>query len=483
MYSLRIAVVLAVFLVCQVYCSSDQFESKDDLYADDDPPSPDYDEEPEEDDSNGTPAEPPEIRTKPLTLRTNQGETVELPCDVVNAEDFTISWYKDNITLSFGDALIINDKKRITVAANHSLIIHNVTREDSSSNYTCQIVSNPPIKLVHSLHVTRAESPLSKDDTITVYPARKVEIDENGTITLRCTSTLVPPSEIKWFHKGTRLNNSHGIEVNENSVTLRKVTRHHSGHYQCLAEDKSETPPSQSIEVLVNFAPVIEVDHDVIHTGIAVETELVCRVHAHPHARVSWTKNDKPISLKKEKKYMTDDKNHRVLTIYHTNKHDFGKYKCIAKNPLGEAYKEILVEGTPAKPEFIGGEIADDETTMILKWKVKSFSPIVEYKLEYREKGDKEWKVLSPSVQDGSGNEFVVEHAIKGLQPSVSYEATLVAKNDFGWSPNAKIHTFSKEYASDEPQNVKGKSDATTTRSFAALTAVLLVLSYITMNV
>lgn len=58
----------------------------DDGYIDDDTVQ-DYDEETETDpdnESNGTPAEPPEIKTKPLIIEVRPGSNVELPCYVVN---------------------------------------------------------------------------------------------------------------------------------------------------------------------------------------------------------------------------------------------------------------------------------------------------------------------------------------------------------------------------------------------------------------
>lgn len=110
-------------------------------------------------------------------------------------------------------------------------------------------------------------------------------------------------------------------------------------------------------------------------------TQLTCKVFAHPRAKVVWLKDQKEIKNKKDKRILHEDKAMRTLTIEHTTKHDLGTYTCVATNQMGEVSKEIIVTATPAKPKFIGGEIADDETTIILKWHVESFSPILEYKV------------------------------------------------------------------------------------------------------
>jgi hypothetical protein len=46
----------------------------------------------------------------------------------------------------------------------------------------------------------------------------------------------------------------------------------------------------------VLFKPEIEVEEVFIHTKAGNEVELVCTVHAVPHATVLWKKDGQPIS-------------------------------------------------------------------------------------------------------------------------------------------------------------------------------------------
>lgn len=92
-------------------------------------------------------------------------------------------------------------------------------------------------------------------------------------------------------------------------------------------------------------------------------------------------KNGKPVSGKKDKKLHSEDKSSRVLVIEHTEEHDLGAYTCVATNQMGEATKEIILTGNPAKPKFVGIDNKDDEKTVVFKWKVKSYAPIKEYKV------------------------------------------------------------------------------------------------------
>ncbi|XP_057323322.1 neural cell adhesion molecule 1-B-like isoform X1 [Microplitis mediator] len=488
MYSTRIAAIFAILLVCRAYGRPDKIaedkEGEDDGYFGDDTER-DYDEETETDpdnESNGTPAEPPEIKTKPLMIEVRPGSNVELPCYVVNGDDFAVEWKKGNVSLFFGDSDMIKDT-RIVTTANHSLIIYNVTKSDSSDSYSCVLLADSQLEVIHAVHVVDKSTDRKDDDKrIRVIPSKKVEVDENQSTTFGC-ETRDPTVKIIWSHKGSKLQHGEEIQKNGKYVAIKQANRHHGGRYQCLADVANEEhPPYEFIDVIVKFKPVIEAEHDIVHTGLGLTSELTCKVHAHPRAKVTWMKNGKQVSGKKDKKLHPEDKSSRVLVIEHTEEHDLGAYTCVASNPMGEATKEIILTGNPAKPKFVGIDNKDDEKTVVFKWKVKSYAPIKEYKLEYRRKGEGEWISESPDVKDGDRNEFMVEHALKDLQPGVSYETKLLAKNDFGWSSSSDTHYFKIEYIS-EPQNVTGYSSASSTRSLAALSVLLVFLSYISTNI
>ena len=96
----------------------------------------------------------------------------------------------------------------------------------------------------------------------------------------------------------------------------------------------------------ITDAPEIDVEHPIVHTGTGTKSELTCIVHAHPHADVTWHKNDKIINEKKDKRRFLNQKTHRTLVIEHTQESDFGQYTCTAKNPLGRANKTIELTGS-----------------------------------------------------------------------------------------------------------------------------------------
>lgn len=88
----------------------------------------------------------------------------------------------------------------------------------------------------------------------------------------------------------------------------------------------------------------------VVHSGIGIESELVCIVSAHPEAITKWYRNDKELTHKKNEIVMhrgetKANKIKHILKITHTKPRDFGEYKCHAENHYGQSEKIITLLG------------------------------------------------------------------------------------------------------------------------------------------
>ncbi|XP_070521260.1 protein amalgam isoform X2 [Cardiocondyla obscurior] len=378
------------------------------------------------------------------------------------------------------------DYKRIVRLPDNTLVIYNASVEDSSDNYKCSILRNPdPIVLTHRLLVERShQDPVSPPPQhshkgiIRVTPERKVDVEQGHSITLGCETDIQPPPEIKWFIESKKVDNYNpdDVIVDGNFITIKRVNESFSGLYQCLAEDGSKTPPMEAITVVVHYKPRIEVEKSIVYSGAGMESELTCIVSAYPEAIISWHKDERKLTHKKGSIVMhhgigmKGNKTKHVLKILHTSARDFGEYKCRAENPNGHDTKTIFLTGVPSPAKIYGAEMINDDTGLILKWRLESYSPINEYKLQYRRKGDKEWNVVKPEVKDGTGNQFMIEYPIRDLQPG-SYEAILKARNTFGWSMESEPHIFNGDYPPDLPL----KENSASVRSPGILLALILV--------
>lgn len=462
---MRFVALLVVLLAAQALCKPAKSAEGQD-YPDDDPPS-EYDENLDDDDDPGTNEEPPQIVSTAKTIHATNGSTIWLPCTVKNTENVAVTWKRNDENLYYDSTPMTNDKTRIVRLPNNTLVIHNVTVNDASDDYECTILQEPPITIKHTVVVD--------DNKIHVFPKKTIHANAGETVTIGCETSIQPAPEIKWYHKSVRIHND---GYHSNQLTLRNVSKHSNGVYQCLAEDGSEHPPVGVITVIVNYAPEIEAKKDTVHTGLEVESELTCVIHAHPAPRVHWYKDQKEIRNQTGKIEIKTEKNHHSLKILHTEQEDLGKYTCVAANDLGRTEKTLVLTGAPSQAAIFGGELARTENNgLILKWKVQSYSPITEYKLEYRRKGTHEWITVNPTVTNGQGTQFTVKHEIEGLQPE-SYEAILVARNEFGWSQPSKPYTFTGEYVIEDGGNgaaVQENNDAS--QPTLALATLFLVVS------
>ncbi|XP_031832963.1 protein amalgam [Nomia melanderi] len=464
----RFVGLLLVLFVTQAWCKPTKSSESED-YHDDDPP-PDYESEPiEDDDEPGTSTEPPQILSKPKVIHAKNGSTVSLPCIVKNTENVAVSWKRNNETLYYDSFAVTNDTRRIVRLQNNSLVIHNVTVNDMSDNYECSILEKPAITIRHRLIIDVDTSP------IRVTPGSTVQVTAGEKLVLGCMTTMQPPPKIKWYRKIKKsLVLNDGMPTNH--LTIKNVTRHNSGEYYCLAEDGSERPPVQVISVVVNYPPEIEVERDSVHTGLHVESNLTCKVYAHPAARVRWFKNQKEIQPEPRRIELKTVKPLYTLKIADTKEQDLGEYKCVAENKFGQAEKSIVLTGSPSEARIESGGAAKTNRGLILRWRLDSFSPITEYVLKYRRKGETNWIILKPTVTNGKGIEFTVEHEIEELQPG-SYEATLEARNEYGWSQPSKPYIFMGEEVIEEAENVQGQKAAASQPTLALATLLLVISS------
>lgn len=118
---------------------------------------------------------------------------------------------KDNKILYFESQPQIEDPNRIVRLTNNSLIIYNVTVNDSSNEYKCSILRTPDsINLIHRLWVVEPEKihqqstalpppQHSHKGIIRVIPSRRIDVTQGNTIKFGCETDMQPPPEIKWF--------------------------------------------------------------------------------------------------------------------------------------------------------------------------------------------------------------------------------------------------------------------------------------------
>lgn len=103
------------------------------------------------------------------------------------------------------------DNQRIVRLPNNTLVIYNATANDTSDDYECSILYNPPITIKHRLTVVSEPAPASPalppteqykpPLLIRVIPAKKVEVNAGENVTLGCETRIQSTHTIKWYHE------------------------------------------------------------------------------------------------------------------------------------------------------------------------------------------------------------------------------------------------------------------------------------------
>ncbi|KAK0094694.1 hypothetical protein PV326_010294 [Microctonus aethiopoides] len=127
-------------------------------------------------------------------------------------------------------------------------------------------------------------------------------------------------------------------------LNLTKITRMEMGAYLCIATNGIPPTVSKRIIVDVEFSPTIFVPNQLMGAPPGKNVTLECSIEAHPRAISYWNfnnsmvlSNDKYTSTIMENSYRTN----MQLTIRNLQTSDFGSYRCISKNSLGETEGSI----------------------------------------------------------------------------------------------------------------------------------------------
>jgi Immunoglobulin I-set domain len=100
---------------------------------------------------------------------------------------------------------------------------------------------------------------------------------------------------------------------------------------------------------IVSVAPEISMPNRRLGQAKGRETILECIITAFPHAVNYWEKDGRRISSSaKHRIEAYDDGEHTIvlsLRIHDIDQSDYGEYKCVASNPLGQDQQVMYLYG------------------------------------------------------------------------------------------------------------------------------------------
>ncbi|GBM22081.1 Lachesin [Araneus ventricosus] len=173
-------------------------------------------------------------------------------------------------------------------------------------------------------------------------------IEERSKVSLRCEASGYPEPIITWRREdGKDINlGSYGgrkysaLRVEGEYLNISQVSREDMGAYLCIAANGVLPSVSKRIILQVNFRPKIRVPNQLVGAASGSDVTLECRLEASPSPLTSWIRSDGIMLLNNRKYEIAEEKNgykiNMKIKIYKLTENDFGSYKCVAKNTLGE---------------------------------------------------------------------------------------------------------------------------------------------------
>ncbi|XP_070166385.1 neurotrimin isoform X1 [Polyergus mexicanus] len=277
------------------------------------------------------------------------GREAILSCVVQDLAGYKVAWLRvDTQTILTIASHVITKNHRIAVShSDHRTWFLHIreVRESDRGWYMCQINTDPMKSQIGYLEVVVPPDILDYDTSTDMV------VMEGRNVTLRCAATGSPAPNITWRREdGQQIQLGNGEEVSSvdgSSFNITKVNRLHMGSYLCIASNGVPPSVSKRIMLTVHFPPMIWVQNQLVGVREGQKLTLECYSEAFPKSINYWTRDQDKIVAQggKYEPVLKDNayKVHMILTINSVSPADYGSYKCVSRNSLGDTDGSIKV--------------------------------------------------------------------------------------------------------------------------------------------
>lgn len=234
------------------------------------------------------------------------------------------------------------------------------TSHDQREMESSQLQSTPPL---HERDNTSFSSPHLHQEMISPVPPSIVDRDtstdmvvrESTNVTLTCKATGYPEPYVMWRREDGEdiLYNGETVNVVDGEMLhITRVSRLHMGAYLCIASNGVPPSISKRVALRVQFPPMLSISNQLEGAYVGQDVSLECHSEAYPTSINYWTteRGDMIVSGDKYEAVSMDNgyNKYMMLKIRSVKSSDFGSYKCVAKNSLGETDGVIKLDEIPA---------------------------------------------------------------------------------------------------------------------------------------
>ncbi|XP_041778640.1 lachesin-like isoform X1 [Anopheles merus] len=278
------------------------------------------------------------------------GREAVLTCVINNLQTYKVAWLRvDTQTILTIQTHVITKNHRMTIAHVEGrawvLRIRDV-KESDKGWYMCQVNTDPMRNQIGYLNVVVPPNILD-------YPtSTDMVVREGSNVTLKCAASGSPTPSIIWRREGNEPISAGATSLNSSTFSISRVNRLHMGAYLCIASNGIPPSVSKRVMLIVHFPPMIWIQDQLVGAALGQRLTLECQSEAYPRSINYWMKNDTIITQGKHfEPSIKEINSYKVvmkLTIKDINIADFGTYKCVVKNSLGETDGSIKVYHIPS---------------------------------------------------------------------------------------------------------------------------------------
>ncbi|XP_017049016.1 limbic system-associated membrane protein isoform X2 [Drosophila ficusphila] len=296
----------------------------------------------------------PKFSSPIVNMTAPVGRDAFLTCVVQDLGPYKVAWLRvDTQTILTIQNHVITKNQRIGIANSEhktwTMRIKDI-KESDKGWYMCQINTDPMKSQMGYLDV------VVPPDILDYPTSTDMVVREGSNVTLKCAATGSPEPTITWRREsGVPIELASGEEVlsiEGTDLIIPNVRRHHMGAYLCIASNGVPPSVSKRITLVVHFPPMITVQNQLIGAVEGKGVTLECESEAYPKSINYWTRERGEI-VPPGGKYsanVTEIGGYRNSMRLHINpltQAEFGAYRCVAKNSLGDTDGTIKLYRIP----------------------------------------------------------------------------------------------------------------------------------------
>ncbi|XP_045468329.1 lachesin-like isoform X2 [Harmonia axyridis] len=282
------------------------------------------------------------------------GREAILTCVVQNLNPYKVAWLRvdtQTILTIQGHVITKNHRIGVTHSEQKTWYLHiKEVKESDKGWYMCQINTDPMKSQVGYLDV------VVSPDILDTRTSPDLIVDEGSNVSLHCSARGSPEPLITWKREDGQMipqgADNYVATANGPTLNITKVKRDHMGPYLCIASNGVPPSISKRIMLIVQFPPTIWIEYQLVGAYENQEVVLECHCEAFPKSINYWTR-DRGEIISHSNKYVPEliedgYKTHMKLTLrYLIEPDDYGIYKCVSKNSVGEMEGTINVYKIP----------------------------------------------------------------------------------------------------------------------------------------